>query len=158
MTLLRKARLALAALTLAALPLLAAQPRLVFGSDCTFPPMEMVDAHKQLVGFDIDLIHAVARAAGFEAVVKNTAWDGIFAGLAAGDYAAVLSSVTITPERARTLDFSSPYLEAGQVLIVPQGLDGAEALPGLTDPNDAVGHGSATSLPGGPPDARRRAS
>ncbi len=128
MTLLRKARLALAALTLAALPLLAAQPRLVFGSDCTFPPMEMVDAHKQLVGFDIDLIHAVARAAGFEAVVKNTAWDGIFAGLAAGDYDAVLSSVTITPERARTLDFSSPYLEAGQVLIVPQGLNGLTTL------------------------------
>jgi polar amino acid transport system substrate-binding protein len=127
MHLLRKGRLALAALAVA-LPLLAAPPRLVFGSDCTFPPMEMVDAHKQVVGFDIDLIQAVARAAGFEAVVRNTAWDGIFAGLAAGDYDGVISSVTITPERARTLSFSSPYLDAGQVLIVRRELNGLAVL------------------------------
>jgi polar amino acid transport system substrate-binding protein len=124
----QKARLAAAAFLVAAVPLLAAQPRLVFGSDCTFPPMEMVDAHKQIVGFDIDMIQAVGKAAGFEAVVKNASWDGIFAGLAAGDYDAVLSSVTITPERARTLAFSSPYLEAGQVLIVSRNLSGMAAL------------------------------
>ena len=79
MNLLQKALLAATTFAIAALPLLAAPPRLVFGSDCTFPPMEMVDAHKQIVGFDIDMIQAVAKAAGFEAVVKNTAWDGIFA-------------------------------------------------------------------------------
>jgi polar amino acid transport system substrate-binding protein len=119
----QKARLA-AAFLVAAMPLLAAQPRLVFGSDCTFPPMEMVDANKQIVGFDIDMIQAAAKAAGFEAVVKNTAWDGIFAGLAAGDFDAVLSSVTITPERSRAMAFSSPYLEAGQVIIVSKDLNG----------------------------------
>ena len=128
MKLLQQARLAVAAFVMAALPLVAAPPRLVFGSDCTFPPMEMVDANKQLVGFDIDMIQAVAKAAGFEAVVKNTAWDGIFAGLAAGDFDAVLSSVTITPERSRALAFSTPYLEAGQVLIVPKDLAGLTAL------------------------------
>jgi polar amino acid transport system substrate-binding protein len=128
MNLLQKTRLVLAAFALAALPLLATPPRLVFGSDCTFPPMEMVDAKKQLVGFDIDMIQAVAKAAGFEAVVKNTAWDGIFAGLAAGDFDAVLSSVTITPERSRTLAFSRPYLNAGQVLIVRGDLNGLTLL------------------------------
>ena len=44
MKLLQKALLAIATFAIAALPLLAAPPRLVFGSDCTFPPMEMVDA------------------------------------------------------------------------------------------------------------------
>jgi polar amino acid transport system substrate-binding protein len=125
---LQKAFLVVAAFVLAAVPVLAAQPRLVFASDCTFPPMEMVDANKRVVGFDIDLIQAVAKAAGFEAVVKNTAWDGIFAGLAAGDYDAVISSVTITPERARALAFSNPYLDAGQVLIVHKDLGGATVL------------------------------
>jgi polar amino acid transport system substrate-binding protein len=128
MRLLRKALLALAWFALAAGPSLAAEPRLVFASDCTFPPMEMVDANKQLVGFDIDMIQAVARAGGFQAVVKNTAWDGIFAGLAAGDYDAVVSSVTITPERSRALAFSTPYLDAGQVLIVRRDLSGLTAL------------------------------
>jgi polar amino acid transport system substrate-binding protein len=125
---LQKAFLAVVAFVLAAAPILAAQPRLVFGSDCTFPPMEMVDANKQIVGFDIDMIQAVAKAAGFEAVVKNTAWDGIFSGLAAGDYDAIISSVTITPERARALAFSNPYLDAGQVIIVHKDLSGATAL------------------------------
>ncbi len=46
MKLLQKALLAIATFAIAALPLLAAPPRLVFGSDCTFPPMEFVDAKK----------------------------------------------------------------------------------------------------------------
>jgi polar amino acid transport system substrate-binding protein len=124
----QKALLVAAMLALAALPAQAAPPRLVFASDCTFPPMEMVDANKQLVGFDIDMVQAVAKAAGFQAAIKNTAWDGIFAGLAAGDYDAVVSSVTITAERSRGLAFSSPYLDAGQVIITPKGLNGLTVL------------------------------
>ena len=120
MKLFHRSVLAAAALILASMPALAAGPKLTFGSDCTFPPMEFLDANKNIVGFDIDLINAVAKAGGFEAVVKNTAWDGIFAGLAAGDYDAVLSSVTITDERKQTMDFSIPYVNAGQVIIVPK--------------------------------------
>jgi len=114
----QKALMALATLAITAMPALAQQPKLVFGSDATYPPMEFLDANKNIVGFDIDLIQAVAKAGGFEAVVKNTAWDGIFAGLSAGDYDGVLSSVTITAERAQTMDFSAPYVNAGQVIIV----------------------------------------
>ena len=128
MRMFQKALLAFATLALAAMPALAAQPKLVFGSDCTYPPMEMLDANKKIVGFDIDMIQAVARAAGFEAVVTNTAWDGIFAGLTAGDYDAVLSAVTITDERARTMDFSEPYVDAGQVIVVQKSLNGLTLL------------------------------
>ena len=85
MKLFQKALLALATLAIAAAPAMAAMPKIVFGSDCTYPPMEMLDKDKKIVGFDIDMIQAVAKAAGFEAVVKNTAWDGIFAGLTAGE-------------------------------------------------------------------------
>lgn len=89
-------------------------------TDATWPPMEFVDTNQQIVGFDIDLMNAVAEAAGFEVVFQNTAWDGIFAGLANGDYDAVISSVTITEEREATMDFSIPYINAGQILIVRQ--------------------------------------
>ena len=89
-------------------------------TDATWPPMEMMDANKQIVGFDIDFMNAVAKEAGFKVVYKNTAWDGIFAGLEAGQYDAVLSSVTITGERKAKYDFSHPYIDAGQVLIVPK--------------------------------------
>lgn len=80
--------------------------------------MEYIDENRQLVGFDIDLMRAIAEAGGFQVEFRNTAWDGIFAGLANGDYDAVISSVTITEERRGAMDFSNPYINAGQVLIV----------------------------------------
>ena len=87
-------------------------------SDATWPPMEMVDANKNLVGFNIDFMNAVAKEAGFKVIIKNTAWDGIFAGVAAGKYDAIISSVTITDKRKKAMDFSMPYVNAGQVLVV----------------------------------------
>ena len=92
--------------------------KIVVASDATWPPMEFVDENKNVVGFDIDLVNEVAKAAGFEVEIKNTAWDGIFAGLAAGNYNAIASSVTVTEERKATMDFSEPYVNAGQVLVV----------------------------------------
>ena len=70
--------------------------KITIASDATFPPMEMVDTNKNIVGFDIDLMNAAAKAGGFVVEFKNTAWDGIFAGLDNGKYDAVMSSVTIT--------------------------------------------------------------
>jgi ABC-type amino acid transport substrate-binding protein len=92
--------------------------KIVVATDATWPPMEMVDENKNIVGFDIDLLTAAANAAGFVVEFKNTAWDGIFAGLEAGKYDAVISSVTITEERQKTMDFSTPYINAGQILVV----------------------------------------
>jgi polar amino acid transport system substrate-binding protein len=105
--------------------------KIVVASDCTWPPMEYVDENKNMVGFDIDLVNAVAKAAGFQVEIKNTAWDGIFAGLAAGDYQAIASSVTITDERKKAMDFSDPYVNAGQVLVVRKGTTGVSTLADL---------------------------
>jgi len=98
----------------------AAEEVYTVATDATWPPMEMVNKDKKIVGFDIDFLNAVAKEAGFEVKFKNTAWDGIFAGIAAGKYDAIISSVTITEERKKTMNFSTPYINAGQVLIVPK--------------------------------------
>lgn len=90
----------------------------VIASDATWPPMEFVNTDKEIVGYDIDFINAVAKEAGIEIEIRNTAWDGIFASLANGESDAVISSVTITEERKASMDFSLPYINAGQVLIV----------------------------------------
>jgi polar amino acid transport system substrate-binding protein len=110
---------------------MTAKPKIVFATDATWPPMEFVNENKQIVGFDIDMINAAAKAAGFDAVFKNTAWDGIFAGLANGDYDAVVSSVTITDERKKTMDFSVPYINAGQVLVIRKDETGITTLDDL---------------------------
>ncbi len=112
-----------AALALVPFALVSCKPKaeavkITVATDATWPPMEFVNEAKEIVGFDIDLMKAAAKAGGFEVEFKNTAWDGIFAGLANGEYDAVISSVTITDERKQTMDFSLPYINAGQVLVV----------------------------------------
>jgi len=106
-------------------------PTIKVATDATWPPMEFVNTDKELVGFDVDLINAAAKAGGFKVTLQNTAWDGIFAGLANGDYDAVISSVTITDERKQTMDFSMPYLNAGQVLVVRTDESGVATLADL---------------------------
>jgi polar amino acid transport system substrate-binding protein len=108
--------------------------KIVVATDATWPPMEYVDENKAIVGFDIDLMNAIAKEAGLEVEYRNVAWDGIFAGLAAGEYDAVISSVTITDERKAQYDFSDPYINAGQIVVVQAGSDitGPDALSGHT--------------------------
>ncbi len=106
----------------------AAEKTITVATDATWPPMEMLDKDKNIIGFDIDFMNAVAQEAGFKVEFKNTAWDGIFGGLDLGKYDAVISSVTITDERKKTFDFSLPYINAGQVLTVPKDLTGVKTL------------------------------
>lgn len=91
--------------------------KVVVATDATWPPMEYVNQDKEIVGYDIDLMTAIAERGGFEVEFKNVAWDGIFAGLAAGEYDAIISSVTITEERQEKYDFSDPYINAGQIVV-----------------------------------------
>lgn len=95
-----------------------AETTIVFATDATWPPMEFVDDQKQVVGYAIEYMKAAGKEAGFQPVFKNTAWDGIFAGLAAGKYDAIVSSVSITDERKKAMDFSEPYFTVRQALIV----------------------------------------
>lgn len=106
--------------------------KIVVATDATWPPMEFLNEDKEIIGYDIDLMNAVAEAAGFEVEFRNTAWDGIFAGLATDEYDAVISSVTILPERQETMDFSIPYINAGQVLMVAASLDGVDSLADMS--------------------------
>jgi polar amino acid transport system substrate-binding protein len=109
--------------------------KIVIATDATWPPMEMVNESKQIVGFDIDLMNAAAKEGKFVVEFRNTAWDGIFAGLEAGEYDAVMSSVTITDERKQTMDFSVPYINAGQILVVRKELTGVDKLDQLKGKN-----------------------
>ena len=68
----RRLLLALVAVSLLCGQAMAAE-KFVVATDCTWPPMEMLDANKQPEGFDVDFIKAVAKAAGFEVDVRNIA-------------------------------------------------------------------------------------
>ena len=91
----------------------------VVASDATWPPLEFVDESGDLAGFEIELAHEIGKATGNEIEVKNTAWDSIFAGLENGAYDGIASGVTITEDRKKVMDFATPFLNCGQVVIVP---------------------------------------
>ena len=116
----RRSMLALVAVFLLCGQTMAAE-KFVVATDCTWPPMEMLDANKQPIGFDVDFITAVGKAAGFEVDVRNIAWDGIFGGVATGQYDIVAAATTITEERQKQFDFSDPYYEVAQAVVLPAG-------------------------------------
>jgi len=63
----------------------------VVGSGGTYRPFEFENAQKQLEGFDIDIIKAVAKAENFDIKLVNTPWEGIFATLNSGDRDIIIS-------------------------------------------------------------------
>ncbi|MFA6688003.1 MAG: basic amino acid ABC transporter substrate-binding protein [Sphaerochaetaceae bacterium] len=93
----------------------------VFASDCTWPPLEFVDEHGEIVGFEIDLIKEFSAMTGIPMTSRNVAWDGIFAGLTNGMYDAVASGVSVTEERKATMDFSTPILLVTQSILSMSG-------------------------------------
>jgi len=88
-------------------------------TDATWPPFEYVNEQtKEIEGFDIDLLTAIAEKVGLEIEFINVAWDPLLAGVAQCQYDAAISSITITEERKKQMLFSDPYFEAGQIVTV----------------------------------------
>ncbi|MGL6012163.1 MAG: transporter substrate-binding domain-containing protein, partial [Shewanella oncorhynchi] len=98
----------------------AAEPTYVVGSGGTYRPFEYENSKKELEGFDIDVIKAVAKAEGFQVKLVNTPWEGIFATLNSGDRDIIISGITITDKRKQMVDFSTPYFPAEQAIVVPK--------------------------------------
>jgi polar amino acid transport system substrate-binding protein len=88
------------------------------GTDAAYAPFESQNEKGEIVGFDIDIVRAVAAKAGIEVKFVNTPWEGIFNALKQGDRDLLASSITITDERRQSMDFSEPYFEAQQLIAV----------------------------------------
>jgi len=96
----------------------AAARVLVVGTDAAYTPFESQNDKGDVVGFDIDVVKAVALKAGLEVKFVNTPWEGIFNSLDQGDRDLLVSAITITDERRQTMDFSQPYFDAKQLIAV----------------------------------------
>ncbi len=101
------------------------------GTNAEYPPFEFVDEDGNIVGFDADMVAAIAERAGFEYKMVNTRWDGIFVALSSGEFDMVASAATITDEREEIIDFTRPYFYASQRIAVLQ--DRADEIQGVDD-------------------------
>jgi polar amino acid transport system substrate-binding protein len=111
---------AAASAPVAAAPASAPAKVYAVGTDAAYAPFESQNDKAEIVGFDIEIVQAVARKAGIEVKFVNTPWEGIFNALAQGDRDLVVSAVTITAERRQTLDFSEPYFDARQLIAIKE--------------------------------------
>ena len=118
MKLLHKIALSASLFTLALGSAQAQNKELVVGSSATYRPFAYESPSKEIVGYDVDIIKAIAQKAGLHIKVVNTPWTGIFAALNNGDVDLVISGVTINDKRKQSYDFTMPYFEARQLIAV----------------------------------------
>jgi len=96
---------------------------LTVGCEVGYPPFEdFAEDGTTPIGYDIDIITAVAEKLGLKVNIINTAWDGIFAGIDV-NYDCVCSAVTITEERKETMLFTTPYIKNYQAIVLPANSD-----------------------------------
>lgn len=93
---------------------------LTLGVDASYPPLEYYDSQQKLQGFDIEIGEALAKEMGLNVKWVDTRFDGLIPGLNAGKFDAIVSGVTITPERTEVVDFI-PYFSSGQSMIALKG-------------------------------------
>jgi ABC-type amino acid transport substrate-binding protein len=89
-------------------------------SDIPYAPFEFTEpGSSEAVGFDVDLVKAIAATLGITDVkFVDQSFDGIILAIKQGNFDMSASSWTITPERAKEVDFGDPYFSANQAILV----------------------------------------
>ena len=99
---------------------------LTFGTNAEFPPFEFVTSNgviDQYDGIDMAIAKQIAEENGMTAAIENMEFDSLIIALANGQLDAVIAGMTITDERLESVDFSTPYYTATQVMIVKEDSD-----------------------------------
>ncbi|CCO07390.1 amino acid ABC transporter substrate-binding protein [Desulforamulus hydrothermalis] len=107
---------------------------LVAGLDDTFAPMGYRDEKtNELIGFDIDMAEELGKRLGVKIQWQPTQWDGVILALDSKRFDVIISGMTVTEERKKSINFSTPYINDGLVMVVKKGTTGfktAEDLKG----------------------------
>ena len=99
---------------------------ITFGTNAEFPPFEFVASNGvigQYDGIDMSIAKQIAEKNGMTAEIENMEFDSLLIALENGQIDAVIAGMTVTDERKEEADFSTPYYEATQVMIVKEDSD-----------------------------------
>ena len=119
-----------------------------------FPPFEMIDKENGgLKGFSVDLMKAIGKQADLSLEFTNMNFDGIILALQSRQVDAGISSITITPQRAKIVSFSRPYFRSGLAIAVQDSTQNINGLQDLENQKIAVqigttGEKAARKIPG----------
>jgi len=96
---------------------------LVVGMELAYPPFETKDDAGNPSGISVDLAYALGEYLGRDVKIENISWDGLIPSLQTGKVDVVISSMTITEERGKVVDFSVPYAHSYLALLVNKNSD-----------------------------------
>ena len=97
-----------------------------------YPPFTSPDASVNWVGWEVDFMNAICAEAKLTCVITPTAWDGIIPALTSGQIDVIMSSMSITDERMKSIDFSDKYYNTPAMIMVAADSDITPDEAGLT--------------------------
>ncbi len=93
-------------------------PKLIIGTDATYPPFEFVDERGQISGVSVEIGREIAKSMGREVEFRNLNFDGLITALKTGSIDIIISSMTANEERRKSIDFSDPYVRTGLSILL----------------------------------------
>ncbi len=119
------------------------------GMDAAYPPFENVDENGQIAGFDVDLARLIGERLGLEIEIVNISYDGLYDALYTEQVDILVSALVPAYMYEHKANFSVPYFNAGEMLVVPVGSP-IQSMDDLAGHRLAVEYGS-----GGDVEARK---
>jgi polar amino acid transport system substrate-binding protein len=92
--------------------------KITVGTSADFAPFEYIDENGDIVGFDIELITTILENLNYTVEVKDIGWDPLIPSIKSGNIDVIAAAMTITDEREEQIDFSDPYYEADQSILI----------------------------------------
>lgn len=93
---------------------------LYVGTNAEYPPFEYLDENGNVVGFDIELINEISKIIGKKIEIKDMTFDGLIPALEAKTIDILIAGITATESRKKVINFSKPYFESQQAIIVKE--------------------------------------
>lgn len=94
--------------------------KIVMSTNAEFPPFESKD-NNQIVGIDVDIANTIAEKLNAKLSINDVDFDSLIMELKSNKCDFVAAGMTVTDDRKENVDFSDPYFDATQSIIVPKG-------------------------------------
>jgi polar amino acid transport system substrate-binding protein len=101
----------------------AEEKELIVGMEMSFPPFEMLDSSGQPAGVSVEIARAMVQSLNRPVRFENIPFDGLIPSLKTGKIDLIISSLTVSEDRKKSIDFSDPYLKMGLAILANKNTD-----------------------------------
>src|SRR5580704_12254593 len=91
--------------------------------EMSFPPFEMLDSSGQPAGVSVEMAKAMGQSLNRPVRFENIPFDGLIPSLKTGKIDLIISSLTVSEDRKKSIDFSDPYLKMGLAILANKNTD-----------------------------------